>query len=67
MNAGEKILGPKLFNSIVRPTFYNQFVGGETEIELKITAKNLDKAGIRLMVCPVQEEDVGESCQETSG
>ena len=58
MRAGEKF--PRIFSSIARPTFYRQFVGGDTEEELKRTSEALAKAGIRLMVCPAMEEDVGE-------
>ena len=61
MRFGEKwwILD-RIFSSIARPTFYRQFVGGDTEEELKRTGATLAKAGIRLMVCPAMEEDAGE-------
>ena len=45
---------------VARPTFYRQFVGGDTEQELRQTSELLAKAGIRLMVCPAMEEDEGE-------
>jgi hypothetical protein len=38
-----------------------QFVGGDSEAELATTAATLAKSNLRLMVCPVQEEDVGEA------
>ena len=60
MRFGEKYLGERIFSSIARPTFYRQFVGGDTEEELKRTSATLAKAGIRLMVCPAMEEDAGE-------
>jgi len=60
MRFGEKYLGERIFSSIARPTFYRQFVGGDTEEELARTSKILAKAGIRLMVCPAMEEDAGE-------
>ena len=60
MRFGEKYLGERIFSSLARPTFYRQFVGGDTEEELKRTNATLAKAGIRLMVCPAMEEDAGE-------
>jgi hypothetical protein len=35
MRAGERILGKGLFSLVARPTFYRQFVGGDTEQELR--------------------------------
>jgi hypothetical protein len=35
MRAGESILGRGLFSQVVRPTCYRQFVGGDTEQELR--------------------------------
>ena len=60
MNQSQKILGPRIFGMIARPTFYNQFVGGDSEVELQRTVDGLKKANVRLMVCPVQEEDVSD-------
>ena len=61
MNVSRATLGTRLFDSIVRPTFYRQFVGGDSENELSVTVQGLKKAGVRLMVCPVQEEDIDDS------
>lgn len=52
MRIGERVLGQQLFGFFIRPTFYRQFVGGETESELIETAKTLTKSNLRLMVCP---------------
>ncbi len=35
MRAGERILGKGLFFLVARPTFYRQFVGGDTEQEMR--------------------------------
>jgi hypothetical protein len=35
MQTVEKILGKGLFSLVARPTFYRQFVGGDTEQELR--------------------------------
>ncbi len=61
MRRGRSLLGGRLFSGLVRPTFYRQFVGGDTAAELTHTADRLTESGLRLMVCPVQEEDVGEA------
>jgi hypothetical protein len=36
MWAGERILGKDLFSQMASPTFYRQFVGGESEQELRL-------------------------------
>ena len=61
LRTGERLLGSRLFSLFLRPTFYAQFVGGDEERELRDTAAGLRAAGLGLMVCPVQEEDVGEA------
>jgi hypothetical protein len=35
MRAGERIMGKGLFSLVARPTFYRQFVGGDTEQDLR--------------------------------
>jgi hypothetical protein len=35
IRAGERILGKVLFSMVARPTFYRQFVGGNTEQKLR--------------------------------
>jgi hypothetical protein len=35
MRAGERVLGRRLFSLLARPSFYTQFVGGDTEQELR--------------------------------
>jgi hypothetical protein len=41
MQAGERILGKGLFSLVARPTFYRQFVGGDTEQELRSVASRV--------------------------
>ena len=64
MHFGQKLLGSNLFSKFTRPLFYAQFVGGDTEIELAKTAKILLDSNIRLMVCPVQEEDIDDGSEK---
>ena len=58
MKKCQGIFGTKLFSMVTRPTFYDQFVGGDTKEQLQITVGGLNQANVRLMVCPVQEEDL---------
>ena len=51
MRGTRALMGSRLFSAFVRPTFYRQFVGGDTGAELKDTADRLSKSGLRLMVC----------------
>ena len=64
MQYGQKLLGNNLFSKLSRPFFYAQFVGGDTEKELAHTAKVLLDSKVRLMVCPVQEEDIDDGSEK---
>ena len=50
MRGSKALMGSRLFSALVRPTFYRQFVGGDTGAELKDTADRLSESGLRLMV-----------------
>merc|ERR1712198_121944 len=63
MRGSEKVLGEKAFSAVARPTFYKQFVGGDTEQELTHTSDQLSRSRLRLMVCPAMEEDAGEGVE----
>ena len=39
MEATQAMFGSKIFSAVARPTFYNQFVGGDCENQLKSTEK----------------------------
>ncbi|ROT73492.1 hypothetical protein C7M84_008064 [Penaeus vannamei] len=56
---GERMLGEKLLGYAVAP-FYNQFVAGDSEEEVAVVSRNLASVGVRLMVAPMLETDVGE-------
>jgi len=60
MKRAESLFGSRLFSAVARPTFYRQFVGGDTEAELHQTCELMRESGLRLMVCPAMEEDEGE-------
>jgi len=61
MTKCEKLFGKRLFSMVARPTFYAQFVGGDSEEELRLTMEKLAATNLHLMVCPAMEEDEGES------
>ena len=60
---GERALGRGLLERILRPTLYDQFVAGNDPSSLKQTAARLKSLGIKLMVLPSLEEDVGGDVQ----
>lgn len=59
MTYSQKILGNRLFRSIVKPTFYKQFVGGETPEEMKLCMEDLREAGVNPMLAFTLEDDCG--------
>ena len=61
MDVGRKILGRKLFNAVMKSSFYGQFVGGETLSDLKTLVTKLQLAGIGPLLCVPIEEDVGDT------
>jgi hypothetical protein len=48
----------------MRRTLYAQFVAGETGPAVIESAKSLQRQGLRLMVAPTLESDVGEDTQQ---
>lgn len=59
MEFGQRFFGVRILSAFLRPTFYKQFVSGDKPHELSQSIDEAQKFGIRLMLCPVQEEDVG--------
>ncbi|XP_061196348.1 uncharacterized protein LOC133204611 [Saccostrea echinata] len=53
-----RLMGRPLFNMIMRPTFYRQFVGGHDLTSLQTTVDRLQAAGIGPFVMVALEEDV---------
>lgn len=60
----QRVLGRGLLEKILRPTLYDQFVAGDDPQSLKETANKLKKVGIKLMILPSLEEDVGQKSDE---
>ncbi|XP_045595464.2 hydroxyproline dehydrogenase isoform X1 [Procambarus clarkii] len=59
LTLGERLLGQRMLRFLVAP-FYNQFVAGDSGEELSIVSNRLADVGVRLMVAPMLETDVGE-------
>lgn len=52
---------------VIRRTFYNQFVGGDTISRMAQVVQSMQKRGLTLMTLPVFEEDVHEATSPKSG
>lgn len=63
MKTGERLLGSSLLGLLMSP-FYNQFVAGDSEAELGRVSRALADVGVRLMVAPMLETDLGEGVDE---
>lgn len=55
---GRKVLGRRLFNFIMRHTFYAQFVAGENEVAIRPLINNLRSFGVKSILDYSAEEDV---------
>ncbi|XP_048753522.2 hydroxyproline dehydrogenase-like [Ostrea edulis] len=53
-----RILGRPLFNMLMRPTIYTQFVGGDDVTSFQATVDRLQTAGVGPLVMVTLEEDV---------
>lgn len=51
----ERILGKRVTSALVRPLFYNQFIGGDTAKEINVTTNRVEKAGSGYIIANVLE------------
>ena len=49
MKLAERLLSASVYNSLMKRTFYGQFIAGETDRELLHTAERFFNSGIRSM------------------
>ncbi|XP_042327485.1 hydroxyproline dehydrogenase [Sceloporus undulatus] len=56
-----RVLGYRLWSSVLRFTLYGQFVAGETHEEIKETLQRLQGLGVRPLLAVPIEEDVGQA------
>ncbi|KDR22448.1 putative proline dehydrogenase 2 [Zootermopsis nevadensis] len=66
LREGQWIFGDRVLGWFLHPTMYSQFVAGQESADLAVTAESLQKLGIRLMVAPTLEEDIGESSSRSA-
>ncbi|XP_052279267.1 hydroxyproline dehydrogenase-like isoform X2 [Dreissena polymorpha] len=66
MNSSRRLLGRRLFDRLMKVTFYGQFVAGETRAELLASSSSLLKAGVRPILCVPIEEDKGANVSEAA-
>ena len=59
---GQRILGARLFNSVLKRTAFGHFVGGETPQEITPVIKKLQKYGVKpILDYSVESDDAGTS------
>ena len=61
MNFGKKFLGERIFNVLMKSTFYGHFVGGEDQVALKPVVLRLQKFGVGAILDYSVEEDINEN------
>lgn len=60
MNIGERILPERLYEALMRRTFYGHFIAGETEEELLKTAERFLALGVRSIPQNTLENELTE-------
>ncbi|CAF1543467.1 unnamed protein product [Rotaria magnacalcarata] len=64
---GERILGARLFRSLLKLTAFGHFVGGETSQEIKPVIKSLQKYGVKpILDYSVESDDTDKSSSSSS-
>ncbi|XP_028400731.1 proline dehydrogenase 1, mitochondrial-like [Dendronephthya gigantea] len=66
MKYGKKFLGERMFNSLMKATFYGHFVGGEDQVALKPVVTRLQKFGVGAILDYSVEEDIDETSTGSS-
>lgn len=61
MKYGKKLLGERIFNLLMKATFYGHFVGGEDQEALKPIVSRLQKFGVGAILDYSVEEDINET------
>ncbi|XP_046463928.1 hydroxyproline dehydrogenase-like [Daphnia pulex] len=64
LETSKRVFGRGLLEKILRPTLYDQFVAGDDPQSLKETANKLKQLGIKLMILPSLEEDIGQKSDQ---
>ncbi|XP_015273732.1 PREDICTED: probable proline dehydrogenase 2 [Gekko japonicus] len=61
LSVSRRVLGRRLWGSLLRLTLYGQFVAGETPEEIKATLQRLQQLKVRPLLAVPIEEDVGQA------
>ena len=64
MKIGQKLLGKRLFKSLMKATFYGQFVAGEDQQQIKPSIDKMQSFGVKSILDYSAEEDI--SSQEAT-
>jgi len=64
MKIGQKVLGKRLFRSLMKATFYGQFVAGEDQQQIKPAIEKMRSFGVKSILDYSAEEDI--SSQEAT-
>lgn len=60
MDLGKKILGQKLFDHLMKVTFYGQFVAGEDHVAIKPLIQKNQAFGVGSVLDYCVEEDISQ-------
>jgi proline dehydrogenase len=64
MKISRKLLGKKLFNFVMKSTFYGHFVAGECQNSIKGTIENMLKYNVKSILDYSVEEDLNASASQ---
>ena len=60
MKVGRTVLGKRLFNLLMKLSFYGHFVAGEDQEAIKPTIQNMERFGVGSILDYSVEEDISE-------
>lgn len=66
MKLGRRVLGKRLFNWVMKSSFYGHFVAGEDQEAIKPTIRRLNEYGVGAILDYSVEEDLSEAQVEKS-
>lgn len=64
MQVSQRVLGARLFEAIIRPTLYDQFVAGDDGPSMRKTIERLRQSHVRPMIACMMEDDEATTGKE---
>lgn len=64
LKLGQKVLGQRLFASLMKASFYGHFVAGEDQIKIQPTLERLRSFGVKSILDYSVEEDISSETAE---